>query len=111
MCLEAAGNLQARGIEAGVVNLRFINPLDRDTLIKQATISKKIVTVEDHILAGGMGSAILELLELENINDVTVQRIGYNDFVEHGPIPLLHKAYGLSVDNIVKTAEKLVNEK
>lgn len=111
MCLEAAEKLQEKGIEAGVVNLRFINPLDRDTLISQISISKRIVTVEDHILSGGMGSAILELLELENIKDVTVQRIGYMDFVEHGPIPVLHKAYGLSVENIVETAERLINDK
>jgi len=111
MCLEAAENLQKKGIEASVVNLRFINPLDRDTIISQLNISKKVVTVEDHILPGGMGSAILELLELENIKDVTVHRIGYNDFVEHGPIPVLHKANGLSVENIVSSAQKLVNDK
>lgn len=110
MCLEAAENLQKKGIEAGVVNLRFINPLDRDTLLSQLNISKKVVTVEDHILPGGMGSAILELLELENVKDVTVHRIGYNNFVEHGPISVLHKYNGLSVENIVETAVELIND-
>lgn len=108
MCLQAAQELQLKGIEAGVVSLRFINPIDRDMIIQQSTISKRMVTIEDHILPGGMGSAILELLELEDIEDVTVQRIGYSDFVEHGPISVLHKVYGLSVDRIVEAAEKMI---
>lgn len=108
MCLEAADRLKDIGINAGVVNLRFINPLDRNTIISQAVSTKRLVTVEDHILAGGMGSAVLELLDLEGVNDVSVERIGYDDFVEHGSIPVLQKSFGLSVQNIIKTAQKMI---
>lgn len=110
-CLDAASGLQNKGIDAGVINLRFINPIDRDTILTQVTKTKKIVTVEDHILPGGMGSAVLELLELEDVKDVTVRRMGYNDFVEHGPTSVLHKAYGLSVEDITEAAESLINNK
>lgn len=108
MCLEAADRLKDMGIDAGVVNLRFINPLDRNTIITQAVSTKRIITVEDHILAGGMGSAVLELLNLEGVNDVSVERIGYDDFVEHGSIPVLHNSLGLSVKNIIETAQEMI---
>lgn len=109
ICLEAAEKLRVMGISAGVVNLRFINPLDRDLLVAQSKATGKFLTVEDHILNGGMGSAILELLDEENITGVQVERIGYTGYVEHGPIPVLHNAHGISVENIVKQAIKLLN--
>lgn len=108
MCLEAANELWLQGIKASVVNLRFINPLDKKLIVEMAKTTGKILTVEDHILNGGMGSAVLELLEAEGINDVAVERIGYSHYVEHGSIPLLHKAYGISVETIIEKAKNLV---
>ena len=111
MCLEATRKLRLSGINAGVVNLRFINPLDKETIIEQCKITGKILTVEDHILSGGMGSAILEMLEDEGMNEVQVERIGYSGYVEHGPIQILHKAHGISIENIIIQATKLFNNK
>lgn len=106
-CLAAAQELRHRGVEATVINLRFLNPIDKETILRYARQTKRIVTVEDHMLAGGMGSAILEILSDEGLNDVTVERLGYEDYVDQGAIPLLHQAYGLSVKGILGAVERL----
>lgn len=106
-CLAAAQELRHRGVEATVINLRFLNPIDKETILRYARQTKRIVTVEDHMLAGGMGSAILEILSDEGLNDVTVERLGYEDYVDQGAISLLHQAYGLSVKGILGAVERL----
>ncbi|HHV64146.1 MAG TPA: 1-deoxy-D-xylulose-5-phosphate synthase [Peptococcaceae bacterium] len=111
LCLDAAKELQHRGIKANVINLRFINPLDKTLIIKQAKKTGKIITIEDHVLSGGMGSAILELLQQEGLNNLAVERIGYNNYIEHGPISILHQVHGITSTNIVKVAEKLCGVK
>jgi len=106
-CLQAAQELRQRGVDAAVINLRYINPLDRQLLSHYARLTKKIITIEDHILKGGMGSAILELLEEEGIAGVALERLGYDGFVDQGSISQLHAVHGLSVKGIVQAAERL----
>jgi len=106
-CLLAAQELRHRGVEAAVINLRYINPLDRELLSYYARLTKKIITIEDNILQGGMGSSILELLEEEGIDGVALERIGYDGFVDQGSISQLHAIHGLSVKGIVQAAERL----
>ena len=106
-CLSAAQELRRRGIEAAVINLRFITPLDRELILHYARLTKNIVTIEDHVLKGGMGSAILELLEDEGLNGVKVERLGYTDYVEQGAIPKLQHVHGLSVQGIIQATERL----
>ncbi|HVJ47871.1 1-deoxy-D-xylulose-5-phosphate synthase [Desulfitobacterium sp.] len=106
-CMAAAGELQSRGVEASVINLRFLNPLDKDTILRFARLTKRMVTIEDHMLAGGMGSAILETLADAGVTDVTVERLGYKDYVEQGSISLLHQENGLSVKGILGAVERL----
>jgi 1-deoxy-D-xylulose-5-phosphate synthase len=91
------------GISVGVVNARFIKPLDRHTLLSHAAVIPLIVTLEDHVVAGGFGSAVLEALQ--DADCLTpVERIGWPDkFVEHGSsVEILRAAYGLSTDDIVR---------
>ena len=107
ICLLAAQELRHQGVEAAVINLRYINPLDREVLAHYARLTKKIITVEDHSLKGGMGSSILEFLEEEGIDEVTVERLGYPGFVDQGSIPQLFMAHGLSVKGIMQAAERL----
>ncbi|WP_407308336.1 1-deoxy-D-xylulose-5-phosphate synthase [Desulfosporosinus sp. SB140] len=107
LCLSAAQELRHRGIDAAVINLRFITPLDRELLLHYARLTKRFVTVEDHVLKGGMGSAILELLEEEGVEGVSIERLGYSGFVEQGSIPQLHMAQGLSVKGIIQATERL----
>lgn len=106
-CLAAAQELRHRGVEATVINLRFINPIDRETILRYARMTKRVITVEDHMLAGGIGSAVLEVLSDEGLTDVAVERIGYEGYVEQGSISILHHAYGLSVKGILKAVEQL----
>lgn len=106
--LEAADRLREQGIEAGVVNARFIKPLDEEMILQMALGTRKLITVEEGSLSGGLGSAVLELLADRGVTDVRVTRLGLPDeFVEHGPIPQLHAMYGLSVDGILDAAALL----
>jgi 1-deoxy-D-xylulose-5-phosphate synthase len=91
------------GLSVGVVNARFVKPLDRTLLLSQAAVVPLIVTMEDHVLAGGFGSAVLEALQ-EGDCATPVERIGWPDkFVEHGSsVEILRAAYGLAPDDIAR---------
>ena len=83
--VEAAEMLAGYGISCGVVNPIFVKPLDVDLLLDAARNARRIVTVEENVLAGGFGSAVLEALAQAGIEDVPVHRIGMPDsFIEHG---------------------------
>ncbi len=85
----------------GVVNARFVKPLDRALLLSHAACIPLIVTMEDHVLAGGFGSAVIEALH-DGECPAVVERIGWPDkFVEHGSnVETLRAAYGLAADDI-----------
>ena len=83
--VEAAETLAGRGISCGVVNPIFVKPLDVDLLLDSARRTRRILTVEENVLAGGFGSAVLEALAEAGLEDVVVHRIGMPDsFIEHG---------------------------
>jgi 1-deoxy-D-xylulose-5-phosphate synthase len=90
-------------VSVGVVNARFIKPLDRTLLLSQAAVVPLIVTMEDHVLAGGFGSAVIEALQ-EGHCHTPVERIGWPDtFVEHGSsVDILRAAHGLAPDEIFR---------
>jgi 1-deoxy-D-xylulose-5-phosphate synthase len=100
--LQAAENLAKEKIEATVVNARYVKPLDAPLLLALARTKRLIVTVEEAYLAGGFGSAILELLEENGLQDkVRVVRMGIPDrLVTHGDPKLLLAKYGLDADGI-----------
>ncbi|MDR7865301.1 MAG: 1-deoxy-D-xylulose-5-phosphate synthase [Sporomusaceae bacterium] len=100
-CLAASDLLARHGIRAGVVNARFVKPLDEQLIRRLARDVGVIVTVEDNLLAGGFGSAVLEYINAENLNWVKVFRIGLPDkFIEHGSRPQLLAKYGLTGEGI-----------
>ncbi|MDD9304903.1 MAG: 1-deoxy-D-xylulose-5-phosphate synthase [Desulfobacter sp.] len=106
--LEAAKILAQKGVEATVVNARFVKPLDSALFTEQADQIKKVITVEEHVLAGGFGSAVLELFADAGLIDIRVKRIGIKDtFVEHGPQKQLRKDHGIDVESIVNAGLKL----
>ena len=90
-------------ISVGVVNARFVKPIDRELLLDQAKTAKLIVTLEDHVIAGGFGSAVLETLQDAGL-EVPVERIGWPDaFVEHGStVEILRAAHGLAPDDMLR---------
>ena len=83
--MEAADILHEQGISCGVVNPIFVKPLDTNLLLDAARRTKRIATVEENVLAGGFGSAVLEALAAAGMKQVAVHRIGMPDsFIEHG---------------------------
>ncbi len=105
--IEAAERLSAEGIEATVVNARFVKPIDEEMILRLAGECELIVTVEEAYLAGGFGSAVLETLEANGAQDkVKVVRIGVDDeIVTHGdPKDLLAK-YSLDTNGITETVK------
>ncbi len=110
--LEAAVILEKEGVDAAVLDARFIKPLDKVLLLELVQKHKKIVTVEDHILAGGFGSSILELLNEEGISDILVKRLGLPDhFIPHGSQNRLRSIYKIDKEGIKEAALELVSGK
>jgi 1-deoxy-D-xylulose-5-phosphate synthase len=102
--LSAADALHENGISAAVVDARFAKPLDAALLTAVAQRTGRLVTVEDHALAGGFGSAVLELLASE-VPDARVERLGLPDrFMDHGDAGEQWKEAGIDVDAIVRAA-------
>jgi 1-deoxy-D-xylulose-5-phosphate synthase len=103
--LKAADMLKKGGINACIINARFIKPLDEKLIISIAEKIKNIITVEENVIAGGFGSAVLECLNKAGITDTRVKIIGIDDqFIEHGSQKILRKKYGLDEEGIYKTA-------
>jgi 1-deoxy-D-xylulose-5-phosphate synthase len=104
IALETAKELEAKGYSVAVINARCVKPLDIDTISFFARSADVVVTMEDHVLAGGFGSAVLEELSLLGIQTPVV-RIGWPDaFIEHGKPDALRAKYGISVANTVEKA-------
>ncbi len=104
LALDAADRLAEQGILATVLNARFCKPLDAETILAAARRCGAVVTVEDGVVSGGFGSAVLELLALHNVL-VPLSMVGLPDeFVEHGPVPTLRAQVGLTADEVVRRA-------
>ena len=107
--LQAAETLKERGISAGVVNARFVKPLDAELILSVAGKTGRIVTVEENALQGGFGSAVLELLFDNGRHDVKIKRLGIPDhYVEHGSQAQLRKDLGIDADGIAAAVEGFV---
>ena len=108
--LSAHTELKDRGIAATVVNCRFVKPIDAELIGSLAKKIPRIITVEENVLQGGFGSAVLECLYDQGITGFSLERIGIADFfVEHGPQEFLRSKYGIDAAGIVNRAEKLIN--
>jgi transketolase len=105
--LEAANELVRLGYDPMVVSMPTIKPLDRQAIIDAASVTRAVLTVEEHNVIGGLGSAVCEVLSHEH--PVVVERLGIPDtFAESGPYEALLDRYGLSIDGIVEAARKLI---
>jgi 1-deoxy-D-xylulose-5-phosphate synthase len=101
--LEAAEHLALWGTDAMVINARFAKPLDTELILDVANHTKKMVIVEENVLSGGFGAAVLELLEKAEVSDVKVKRLGIPDeFVTHGKQDFLRSLYHLDALGIAK---------
>ena len=106
-CLEVAEKLAADGIDAKVINIHTIKPLDEDLVVAAAKETGKVVTVEEHSVIGGLGSAVCDVLSEKA--PTKVMKIGINDtFGESGPALELLKKYGLDTDSIYEKIKEFV---
>ena len=107
--LEAAKQLKDESISATVVNCRFVKPLDVELITRLATEIPFMVTVEENVLPGGFGSAVVECLMDAGIIDSRVVRLGIPDtYVEHGSQKILRSKYGVDTPAIVKAVRDMV---
>jgi 1-deoxy-D-xylulose-5-phosphate synthase len=107
--LKAADKLREEGLDIGVINARFLKPLDSEVIVKAIRECGFVVTLEEAALAGGFGSAVLEAAADAHIDSSRVRRLGIPDFfVEHGERDELLADLGLDVDGIVATCRGMV---
>ena len=98
------------GISVEVINMHTIKPLDKEAVLKAVMDTRRIITVEDHTVIGGLGSAVSEVV-CENC-PVPVLRVGVEDkFGKSGKVPALLEAYGLTTENIVAKAKAAIAAK
>ncbi len=108
ICLKAQEELMKYGISAGVLDMHTIKPIDKESVEKALWDTGKIITVEDHNIINGLGSAVCEIAA--ETGKGKVKRIGVQDcFGESAPYNELLKINGITSENIVKTAFKLIN--
>ncbi len=99
--LEAAQSLAESGISCMVINARFVKPLDRDLIVRTARETGRVLTVEENVLAGGFGSAVLEALSDAGLSDIQVARLGMPDaFVEQATAEVQRANLGLDATGI-----------
>ena len=109
--IAAALKLKDEGINVQVLNTRFVKPLDEKLLCDTAKSLKRIITVEENVLMGGFGSAILELFEKRGISNITVKRLGIKDeFVEHASQAELRRMYGIDEEGIMEAVRHMIGK-
>jgi len=108
--LEAAKTLESEGISAEVINLHTIKPLDNDAILKAVANTKCVVTAEEHMLNGGLGDSIAQLLSRNT--PTPIEMVGMDDsFGESGPPMKLMEKYGIDRNAIVESAKKVITRK
>jgi 1-deoxy-D-xylulose-5-phosphate synthase len=109
-CVRAAQLLRAEGLDVGVINARFVKPLDTETVLRAVANCSAVVTVEEGALAGGFGSAVLEAACAAGIDTTRLRCLGFGDaFVEHGERDELLASLGLNAEGIAASLKALLN--
>jgi 1-deoxy-D-xylulose-5-phosphate synthase len=109
--MKAHALLMDQGVEATVVDCRFVKPIDIELIAELARRVPRIVTVEENVRQGGFGSAVLEALNDAGLSGVAIERIGLPDaFVEHGPQVLLRAQYGLNASSVADAVLHLLQQ-
>ena len=106
--VKAAAELRADGVDVGVINARFLKPLDTETLVRAVEEAPFVITLEEGTLVGGFGSAVLEAVNAAGGRTDHIRRMGIPDhFIEHGERGELLADIGLDVTGVVATAREL----
>ncbi|NIA05327.1 MAG: 1-deoxy-D-xylulose-5-phosphate synthase, partial [Proteobacteria bacterium] len=108
--LAAAEGLKKLGVNAAVINPRFVKPLDNELICEWAAQTGRVVTIEDNVKKGGFGSAVLQLLCERHLR-IPVRLLGYgNTFIEHAPQSLLWKNNGIDTAGIIKATLEVMKQ-
>lgn len=108
--LAAAEGLKKLGVDAAVINPRFVKPLDNELICEWAAQTGRVVTIEDNVKKGGFGSAVLQLL-CERHLQIPVRLLGYgNTFIEHAPQSLLWKNNGIDTSGIIRATLEVMKQ-
>lgn len=109
--LRAAERLEKTGVHASVINARFVKPLDEEMIRAMAAHVPRIITIEENVLQGGFGSAVIEYLSDAEINNVKVKRLGIGDkFIEQGTPDSMRAKYGIDEEGIFLSALSFMRE-
>ncbi|MBD3674111.1 MAG: 1-deoxy-D-xylulose-5-phosphate synthase [Planctomycetaceae bacterium] len=109
-CVVAAEKLKQQGLDVGVINARFVKPLDTQVIEQALENDRFLITVEENTLQGGFGAAVLEAISQLGLNSQRVKRVGIPDhFVEHGDREELLADLGLDVDGLVSSAQHIAS--
>lgn len=101
--LDISDILKENGVSCEVINVRFLKPLPRALIVKSIMKTKRVVTIEDGTILGGLATSLKELIVEEGLKDVFCKSYAYPDiFVKHGSVMEIEKKYGLDVDSIAK---------
>ncbi|MEN8700923.1 1-deoxy-D-xylulose-5-phosphate synthase [Bacillus infantis] len=112
MAMEAADHLERQGYSIKVVNARFIKPLDKKMLSEILSLNMPILTIEEAILQGGFGSAVLEFAHENGFHQAAIERMGIPDeYIEHGSVKELLEEIGLTSEMAVQKLAKLARKK
>ena len=107
--MEVADILNSKNISAQVINLKFLKPLDEKLLEKSIRQTKKVITMEDASIKGGVYTSIVELIAKNNINDAKIRGFAYGDkFVQHGSVEELEKLNNLDINSIVEGVLEII---
>ncbi len=108
--MEAAERLDQMGVQAAVINARFVKPLDQELILHWARKTGRVITIEENVLQGGFGSAVLEMLQESLFTPSGFMRLGIPDtFVPHGGQAVLRNLHGIDAEGIERAAMALMN--
>jgi len=107
---ETATQLIEEGIDVGVINARFLKPLDSETILDQAQVSGRLLTIEENVLRGGYGESVRQAIaEAGLANKIEHQALGLPDaFVEHGTQPILRHEVGLCAERLTQVVRQML---
>lgn len=103
---EVSKLLKKIDISAEVINIRFLNPIDKKEILKSIKKTKKVVTIEDNILEGGLKTKITNILNDSNLEQIKIKGFGYSGFIKHGKVEEIEKKYKTDKESIFKEIKK-----
>lgn len=107
--VQVANIIEKKDMSVEVINARFLKPLDKDTLLTSIKKTKKVITIEDNLLKGGLGSGVEELIIEEGLEGVKFKKYGYPDeFIKHGSVAEIERKYGLDAESIALDVSKIL---